>query len=103
MRTKLNKIVSVILLMVFLFPTIVKLEHHHKYNSVNVKDERHLPVLKENCAICNFALPVFIPDLENINIQAVNFIIGYINNYQSPTLFNHTQFTFSFRAPPEDR
>lgn len=101
MRPKFKKIISLILLMVFLLPTIIKAEHHHTYNIIHKKDEKQGPVFKENCAICNFALPAFIPDKENIDLLIEDLLIGYINNYQSPSLFNHTQITFSLRGPPE--
>lgn len=100
MGEKFKTIASIILLVVFLAPTIVKLEHDHKHITDNLKNEKQSTVFKRNCPICNFEFSVFISDVKIIDIQDVKLLSYYFNNYHSPSFSNCAQFQYSFRAPP---
>ena len=59
---RLKNIISLFLLMVFLMPSIVKLEHHHKH--LISRNKMRLPIrfLHEKCPICNFEFSVFLTE-----------------------------------------
>jgi hypothetical protein len=100
MIRKLKNIISLLLLLVFLLPTVVKLEHHHKYDVSDSKNEKHSFVFHDNCPICNFEFSVFLTSIDNIHYQKDKHFDNYINNYNSRYNSNFSQFSFSLRAPP---
>jgi hypothetical protein len=100
MTGKFKNIASFLLLLVFLSPSIVKLEHHHEHFACKARDAEHCHVLHEKCAVCSFEFSVFSSDFENIHASkaqpAGNFRISYRFAYFS-TLSN---YSFLLRAPP---
>jgi len=100
MLRKFKNISSLVLLMVFLFPSIVKLEHHHEHFKCTATNEKHNHVFHDKCGICNFEFPVFLSSFENIDLQKENPLDSYSNNYSSRYYSNPSQFSFSLRAPP---
>lgn len=100
MIRKFKNIISFLLLLIFILPTIVKLEHHH-VNFISItKNENHSHVFQEKCAICNFEFSVFLSSFENIDLQKENPLDSYFNNYNSRYNSNLSQFSFLLRAPP---
>jgi len=101
MIKKLKNIISLLLLLVFLLPTIVKLEHHHDHFIYKAKNEKHFHEFHEKCSICNFEFASFLSSVEIIDLQKENPIDPYCNNYNS--LYNYclSQYSFLLRAPPE--
>lgn len=100
MIRKSKNITSLLLLLVFLLPTIVKLEHHHEQVAFKAINEKQYQVSHEKCAICNFEFSVFFSSVENIDLQKENPFDSYCNNYNSRFNSNPSQFSFSLRAPP---
>jgi len=100
MRRKFKNIVSLLFLIAFLLPSIVKLEHHHQHFECNAKSEKHFHELHEKCSICNFEFTVFLSDIENVDLQKENPIDHYSNNYISLPNYNLSQYSFLLRAPP---
>ena len=100
MIRKLKNITSLILLIVFLLPSIVKLEHHHKHFICTAKNEKHYHVLHEKCNICNFEFSVFSSDFENIDLQKEKPLDKYCNNYSSINYSTLSEYSFLLRAPP---
>jgi hypothetical protein len=101
MIRKFNSIAATLFLLVFLLPTIVKLEHHHEHLvSVTINDRQN-QVFHGKCAICDFEFSVFLTLGENIDLQKENPLDSYCNNYNSR--YNSSLFLFSFllRAPPD--
>ena len=90
---------SVVLLIVFLLPSIVKLQHHHSFE-VTALNSKNSTVLSSNCPICNFEFSIFISDTENFNLQTQNLTDNYFNDYNSRYNSNLSQFSFLLRAPP---
>jgi hypothetical protein len=101
MMGKFRKLTSSLLLLVFLLPLAVKIEHHHKNVVFNFKNEKNYPVLKENCPICDFEYSVFLTSFENIDLPGRNLLDSYCNNYNSSYNYNFAQFSILLRAPPE--
>jgi hypothetical protein len=102
MNRKLKNIASLLLLAIFLFPSFIKLEHHHEHFSCNAKNEKHFHEFHHNCSICSFEFSVFSSDSEIISIACDNLCDTYSNNYSSQLYSNLSQFSFSLRAPPSE-
>ena len=100
MKITLKKIISLVLLLVLLLPSIVKLEHHHEQFNFKAINENQLDVLHNKCLICNFEFSIYIPTFEKIDLPNENALDSYINRYTSKYLSNLSQFSFLLRAPP---
>jgi hypothetical protein len=100
MIRKFNNIISLLLLLVFLLPSIVKVEHHHEQFECKAQNEKHFHILHERCVICNFEFSVFLSRSENVDYQKEDPLDNYSNNYNSQFYSNPSQFSFSLRGPP---
>ena len=100
MIMRFKKAASLLFLLIFLLPSIVKLEHHHEHFECKVKNEKHYHSLHERCAICNFEFSVFLSKSENVDLPKDNPLDSYFNNYISQNFSNLAQFSFSLRGPP---
>lgn len=100
MKVKFKNIISLLLLLVFLLPTIVKLEHHHQHYFCQPQNEKQFRVFQDKCVICNFEFSVFISATENIELQNDIPIDSYRNHYKSLSISNLSQYSFALRAPP---
>ena len=100
MIRKFKNIASLLLLLVFLLPSIVKLEHHHEHFECKAKNEKHYHVLHEKCAVCNFEFSVFSSDFENIVLSKEQPLDKYCNNYKSVNYSTLPKYSFLLRAPP---
>lgn len=97
---KFKNIVSLLLLLIFVFPSIIKLEHHHEHFVCKAKNEQHFHEFHEECFVCNFEFSVFSTDHENIIIKREQPVDKYFNNYRLIYFFNRSEYSFSLRAPP---
>jgi hypothetical protein len=100
MNKKLRNIASLLLLLVFLLPSIVKLEHHHKHVVYKSKNENNSQVINGKCGICDFEFYVFLSGFANIELQCEKPLINYCNNYYCIYYSNLSQFSYLLRAPP---
>jgi len=100
MGRKLNNIISVFFLLVFLLPSLVKLEHHHEDFKCKAINEKHIHVFHEKCVVCNFEFSVFLSNLESIDFRKEKPLEYFCNNYDSADFSNLSQFSFSLRGPP---
>jgi hypothetical protein len=103
MIRKFRNIISLLLLSVFLLPSIVKLEHHHDQVVSKAKNEKHSSIFQDKCPICNFEFSVFLSSAENIDLPKENPLDNYCNNYYSRYNSNLSQFSFLLRAPPDSQ
>lgn len=100
MKKKIKNITSLLLLVVFLFPSIVKLEHHHEHFKCKAKNEKHYHVYHEKCAICSFEFSIFSSDIKNVDFQKEQPLSKYCNNYNSVNYSTLSNYSFLLRAPP---
>ena len=100
MIRKFKKVASLLLLFVFLLPSIVKLEHHPEHFECKAKNEKHYHVFHKKCAVCNFEFSIFSPDFENIVLQKEQPVSTYCNNYRSVNYSTLSKYSFLLRAPP---
>jgi hypothetical protein len=101
MTRKLNNITSLLLLLVFLLPSIIKLEHSHDHFECKSINEKNTHVLHHRCVICDFEFSVFLSNSENVGLEKENPLDNYFNNYNSRFYSNFTQLSFFLRAPPD--
>ncbi len=100
MIRKFKNTISILLLMVFLLPSIVKVEHHHEHFKCHSKNEKHIHILHDKCAICSFEFSAFLSVVDNFDLQKNIFFDNYSNNYCSKYYSDLSLYSFSLRAPP---
>jgi len=88
------------LLMVFIFPSIIKLEHNHEHlESVSTNNENS-KFFKDKCPICNFEFSAFESGYKIIELPNDNPPDNFSNNYKPEFYSSFLQFSFQLRAPP---
>jgi len=97
---KFNQIAPFLLLTVFLFPSIVKLEHHHDNFTCHAKHEKHWHVYHEKCEVCNFEFSTFSSDSFTLELQNEQPSDSYLIQYTSRYSQIHGQYSFLLRGPP---
>lgn len=100
MIRKLKKNVSIFLLLVFILPSIAKLEHHHEHVECKAKHEKHSHECNEKCAICDFEFSVFFSDFNPIFLSIKLTVAEYCNTYRSVFHSTFSKYSFLLRAPP---
>jgi hypothetical protein len=103
MNGKIKRIISSLLLLVFLLPLIVKFEHHHTSSAYNNESGKHSLVLRYNCPICNFEFSFFLSDAGIIALQNDAPKDSYLNSYRTQNYSNLTKYSFSLRGPPDQQ
>jgi|GEM_PF-633454 len=97
----LKNIAPILLLLVFLLPSIEKFEHHHKHSIHNLANDKHYPEFSDNCYICDFEFSVFSSNTEDICLQKVQHVDNYSNNYRSFKYSNLSLHSLLLRGPPQ--
>jgi len=100
MIKKLKHIASLLLVLVFLAPTMVKLGHHHDHFRCKTPEVNHFHEHHEKCEICKFEFSIFSTDEDDLTKQKIRPSDHFKNNYQSLKFPNHSQFSSLLRAPP---
>jgi hypothetical protein len=100
MIKKLKHIASLLLVLVFLAPTMVKLGHHHDHFRCKTPEVSHFHEHHEKCEICKFEFSIFSADKDGVPEQKEVPSDSFRNNYQSVNFPNHSQFSSLLRAPP---
>lgn len=103
MLKKYKNIVSFFLLIVFILPSIIKLEHDHDHFKCNVKHEKHLHDFHESCAICNYEFSTFSIDFEQITLPVHTIIRGFFSVFNSEIPLLYPKYSFLLRAPPHEQ
>jgi hypothetical protein len=100
LQGNLKNIVSLFFLWVFLYPTVVKFEHHHKQD--DPKHEKGIAVkpYEEKCEICKFEFSVFTSDSKQVELPHIKPTDRYTEYYTSPEIIASSDFNFLLRAPP---
>ncbi len=100
MKSNFKNNVALLLLMVFLLPSIVKMEHHHENFVCKAKHDTHYHNYHEKCSICDFNFSVFSKDHIIIGFKHIQPIIDYKTTPISFNYENLCQYSFLLRAPP---
>lgn len=100
MNKKIQNIAYLLLLVVFLAPSIVKLEHYHKRFICNAKNNQYFHEYHDTCAVCNFEFSVFSSDEYHFEQPKQIVNENYQNTYKSVNYSNSLTLSFLLRAPP---
>lgn len=103
MKRKIRQFLSLFLLLVFLVPSIVKIEHHHKDPVCKTENGEYYRIFHEKCAICEFKFFTFFSPFEHPDLQDESPSDYYSNNYSFSYFPHPSQFSFSLRGPPLSR
>jgi hypothetical protein len=100
MIKKTKNIVSILIVLVLLMPSIIKIEHHHNDFVCHTKTEKHFHVLHDKCAICIFEYSFFLTEKYYSALDKIDFIDNYKNQFIADYFSNLTAYSFLLRAPP---
>ena len=100
MAIKLKKIFSLLLVLIFITPTFVKIEHHHDDFVCSAKNELHFHNYHQICSICSFEFSTF-ADSNNLPFSTYfNFLKDKICLFKQVDSFSSFLYSFLLRAPP---
>jgi hypothetical protein len=100
MKRRFKTTASLFLLLVFLLPTVVKLEHNHEHFVCKAENENHYHSHHERCIICSFEFSAFLSGFDKTELLKENPTDNYSNSYNSLYYFNLSLISFSLRGPP---
>jgi len=103
MNKAIKYITSFLLLLVFLIPTVVKLEHNHENFKCKAKNKKHYHTYHKPCDICSIEFSIFNSNLENDVLKKKRPADKYNNIYRSANYTTLTEYSFLLRAPPYNR
>jgi len=95
-----KKIFSVLLLLLFLSPTVIRDFHHHEHFICHAKNEKHIHDHHPDCKICKFEFSVFKQDFYKTGFDKISFSDSYLTFYKVPHVISTGVLSFSLRAPP---
>jgi len=97
---KHKNIIALYLLMVFIMPSVIKIEHHHNHKFCKETSEKQFYDLHKKCVICSFEFSFFVTSEIKADIQKDQTSDNYFISYQSIFLSNQHSHSFLLRAPP---
>jgi hypothetical protein len=97
---KFKNIISFLMVLILLMPSIIKLEHHHEHFKCKAENEKHLHNYHEKCAVCSFEFSVFSTDVIKIDSEKNNPTVYFCNNYSSIFYSSLSRYSFLLRGPP---
>jgi hypothetical protein len=100
MTGKFKHTTALTLLLVFLMPSLLKLEHHHDHEICDESIGGNMAFFHEKCLTCSFEFSVFTELTEKFDFRKEDQSTPYCKNYKSVTFSNLTHFLFLLRAPP---
>ena len=100
MIRKFKHTVSLLLLLVFVLPSIVKPIHHHHHSLPKTKSGIHYSEIWNKCVICSLEFSMFSHDQKEIEFRNIIPLLIIEKHYKSVYYPNKSQFSFSLRAPP---
>ncbi len=107
MRLTINKVSdyvrktsAVFLLLLFLFPTIVRDFHRHHHFFCNAGKEKHIHDYHPNCELCKYEFLTLHSKFNDSAIGKVCYTDKYFSFYRSQNIILRAPLSFSLRAPP---
>ncbi len=101
MNKTIKHIAALILLWVFLFPSMVKLEHHHDVYKIDRSvDGKQFNVFHEQCYVCSFEFSLFSADSLTPDFRNEKLLVDYCCNYKWAYYSSLSNYSFLLRAPP---
>jgi hypothetical protein len=99
MNHRRGKYFSLFLIGIFLFPSVVKLEHHHELVNYS-HSEKSSQAYHNDCPICDFHFSLFIEQNLGIEVALPSYFDQYENLYKTPHIVFLAYILFLYRAPP---
>jgi hypothetical protein len=100
MIVRLRNIISLLMVVVLLAPSLIKLEHHHAHFVCNEENEKHIHTYHEKCLVCSFEFSVFsLTKTELLSCKA-KLIDGYNKPAYNSYYCDCSNYSFLLRAPP---
>jgi hypothetical protein len=96
----LKRIISVLLLFVFLAPYVGKTIHHHNTRHDLISHHHENRVISENCLICNFEFCAFSIAKQPVFNQPERLISKYLFLLFLEKISITSSYSFLLRAPP---
>jgi hypothetical protein len=100
MIERIKHIISLLLVVALLSPSIVKLEHHHDINQCHAKTEKHLHTQQKVCLVCNFEFSVYSINQTEQYWAITDIFDGYILSPYQYYYSNSSKYSFLLRGPP---
>lgn len=103
MGIKFKKSASFLLVLVFLLPSIVKVEHHHEPLKIKAKKEEHgnyYHATQAKCSVCSFEFSTFSSDAIPVILAKIQPVALFFENYRSFNYSALSNYSFLLRAPP---
>jgi hypothetical protein len=91
---------ALLILFIFMVPTIIKDLHHHEHSGSNDVNKINVHEYQHRCVICNFEFSIYTQSEEK-STSSLTIINGrYINIDVSAVFIPRPVFPYSLRAPP---
>ena len=100
MNVKLRKIISVLMVVILLTPSIIKLEHHHSHFACHSKTEKHFHTIHEKCLLCSFEFSVYFLAKAKLHSKKTILKDGYNIRLYNSYYSDCSEYSFLLRAPP---
>jgi hypothetical protein len=102
-KSILKSSITLLFLLAFLLPQVVKSLHFHDHEIACTSETgRHFDYQTEKCEICDYSISVFTSTIENGSFSKISVFDNYLNLYSSVLISKPTSFSFQLRAPPAD-
>ncbi len=87
-------------MLVFLLPSIVKLEHHHEHNDCSSTNGDHYQEFHDKCAVCDYDFSVIFMDFIDIEIPKAEQLSQYLIDDLPVNDSTPAQYLYLLRGPP---
>lgn len=95
-----NQIIAILLLVMFLLPSWVKIEHHHEHIANHTNKEKQVHEYHEPCILCSFEFSILDSAYEVIVLNQDNPVAYYCVYCKTILFSDPSRYTFLLRAPP---
>ena len=100
MSRKLKNIISFLLVLILLAPSIIKIVHHHEHEECCQSNEKGIHTFHEKCCVCSFEYSFFIAKNTELTTEKSDYSNSYICGFYNFQYSNLFQYSFLLRAPP---
>lgn len=96
---KIKIVLSLFMLAVLLWPSVLKLDHHHDFYTVPAAGNQ-LAETHEKCSVCSFEFSIFLPDDAAITSGHVEEVRREFPLYDKRHYISVSEYSYLLRAPP---
>lgn len=96
---KLNVFLSLLMMMVLFYPSLIKLDHHHNFYTIPSAGDQ-ITITHEKCAVCSFEFSLFLSDDAEIASGLIEDVGQEYSLYDTCHYISVSEYTYLLRAPP---